>query len=195
MTTIFGFVRHGQTDWNLEGRIQGIINNPLNEEGRKQAHQLGSFLKEQGEDWNLILTSPLIRAQETARIIQSYFPKLSLIIEPAFIEREFGQAEGQLITKDLFDRICLGEIIAMEDASSLQMRVETAVKRIALIHPGKRILVVAHSHVIKGLLTKIDGGFTFRHRMDNGSITYFRVENDDIMLEALNQNHHLIKRD
>ncbi|MFA6627377.1 MAG: histidine phosphatase family protein [Bacilli bacterium] len=192
MTTIFGFVRHGQTNWNHEGRIQGTIDNPLNEEGKKQAHQLGIFLQNNGNDWDFILSSPLTRAHQTAIIIQTYFPTRPLYIEPKFIEREFGTAEGQIISKPLFDRICNDEVEGLEPSTSLQKRVETAVLRVATMHPGKRILVVAHSHVIKGLLTRIDSHYTFRDRMDNGSITYFEVNGDTITLQELNKNHHLI---
>ena len=186
MRTIFGFVRHGQTNWNYEGRIQGTINNPLNEEGIKQAHQLGQFLSEHDCDWNLIFTSPLQRAKSTAEILSGYLPKVPLYVNPHFIEREFGDAEGCLINKELFDHIVADEVPGLEASCILQKRIENAVKELAREHEGKRILVVAHSHVIKGLLTKIDPKYTFRDRMENGSITYFVVEGGEVQILALN---------
>lgn len=61
-------VRHGQTNWNLEGRIQGQTNIPLNDKGRKQAQQAKEKL--QNIPIDLIICSPLMRARETAEIIE-----------------------------------------------------------------------------------------------------------------------------
>lgn len=188
MRTIFGFVRHGQTDWNYEGRIQGTIDNPLNAEGIKQAHELGQFLAEHDREWMQILTSPLQRAKSTATILATYLPHIPLHINHHFIEREFGEAEGCLITKALFDRIMADDIVGLEPSKHLQDRIAGAVRALAKEYAGERILVVAHSHVIKGLLTKIDSKYTFRDRMENGSITYFAVDEDKIHLLMQNAN-------
>jgi broad specificity phosphatase PhoE len=186
MRTIFGFVRHGQTDWNYKGRIQGTIDNPLNEEGIKQAHQLGQFLSEHDREWNMIFTSPLQRAKSTAEILSEYLPKVPIHVNPHFMEREFGDAEGCLITKELFDHIVADEVFGLEPSYLLQNRIESEVKALTKEYEGQRILVVAHSHVIKGLLTKIDPKYTFRDRMENGSITYFVVEAGEVHLLSLN---------
>ncbi|MDB5085743.1 MAG: yhfR, partial [Bacilli bacterium] len=66
MTTVC-LVRHGETDWNAEGRLQGRQDTELNENGRKQAKLAGIHLK--NEQWDAIVTSPLKRAKETAQII------------------------------------------------------------------------------------------------------------------------------
>ena len=60
-------VRHGQTDWNFQEIIQGREDIPLNEVGKKQASQSAAAL--QAESWDIIISSPLIRAQETAKEI------------------------------------------------------------------------------------------------------------------------------
>ncbi|UNK16989.1 histidine phosphatase family protein [Paenibacillus sp. N3/727] len=64
---IIGMIRHGITEWNIQEKAQGLSDIPLNEEGRKQAKYLGMKLK--SENWDLIITSNLIRAKETAEII------------------------------------------------------------------------------------------------------------------------------
>ena len=69
MTGRLVVVRHGQTDWNKAGRMQGSSDIPLNDRGREQAHEAGRALAEQNEFWNYLGASPLSRAQETARII------------------------------------------------------------------------------------------------------------------------------
>ena len=61
-------VRHGQTDWNFQEIIQGREDIPLNEVGKKQASQSAAAL--QAEAWDIIISSPLIRAQETAKKLQ-----------------------------------------------------------------------------------------------------------------------------
>lgn len=105
MRTFFCFIRHGETNWNQERRIQGRIDNILNETGKNQAKEVGELLKKEGINWDIIITSPLKRAYETATIIQSILqPKLKVIAIPAFQEREFGKAEGMAISKEIFDR-------------------------------------------------------------------------------------------
>ena len=68
--TYYTLIRHGQTDWNKLTLIQGHIDNPLNETGRLQAKDAASKIINQ-EKYDLIISSPLIRAYETALIIQS----------------------------------------------------------------------------------------------------------------------------
>lgn len=90
ITTIC-LVRHGQTDWNAQGKLQGQTDIPLNELGKIQARQCGEFLMK--EDWDVIITSPLIRARETADIIAHYMD-VPVIEKIEFIEKNFGAAEG-----------------------------------------------------------------------------------------------------
>lgn len=182
MKTIFAFLRHGETEWNKERRIQGLINNPLNEEGIKQAHNVGKKLQNTDPAWDIIITSPLARARSTAEIILNYLPDVPLLIEEDFRERDFGKAEGEAITKEIFDKIIANDIVGLEDSSHLQKRVFQALKRIAIKYPNKRIFVVAHSHVIKALLTLIDDNFTFRDPLENTALFYFSYKDETISL-------------
>ena len=79
-------VRHGETDWNAQGRLQGRTDIPLNENGKVQAMKCGEFLAQ--NNWDAVITSPLKRARETAEIIANYMGK-SVIINEAFIENIF----------------------------------------------------------------------------------------------------------
>jgi probable phosphoglycerate mutase len=91
MTTI-GLIRHGSTEWNRLGKLQGQLDTELTDEGKAQALLLGLRLK--NEPWAGIVTSDLTRARVTAEIIseQSGIPILGL--DSRLRERSFGQAEG-----------------------------------------------------------------------------------------------------
>ena len=84
-------VRHGETDNNLNGIIQGIIDTPLNETGIKQAMELKEKLKD--VKFDLVITSPLQRAKLTAEIINDN--KAEIICDKQIIERNTGDFEGK----------------------------------------------------------------------------------------------------
>ena len=90
--------RHGETDWNVERRIQGNTDIPLNENGIRQAHSLSSYLereeREKGVPLSFVFTSPLKRAEETAEIVGK---RLAVPVEviPGLEEMDFGVCEGK----------------------------------------------------------------------------------------------------
>jgi uncharacterized phosphatase len=94
--TILGLLRHGQTDWNIDLRLQGSTDIPLNETGRNQARLAASVLNR--EDWDVIIASPLSRAKDTADIVALEFG-MNVVVVPELIERSFGVAEGLTLRK------------------------------------------------------------------------------------------------
>ena len=90
--------RHGETDWNVERRIQGNTDIPLNENGIRQAHSLSSYLereeREKGVPLSFVFTSSLKRAEETAEIVGK---RLAVPVEviPGLEEMDFGVREGK----------------------------------------------------------------------------------------------------
>lgn len=90
----FYVLRHGQTDWNVQMRLQGSTDIPLNETGRTQAHAAAKILA--GEGITRIIASPLSRALETARIVGAA-SGIEPVIDQRLIERNFGQFEGMTI--------------------------------------------------------------------------------------------------
>lgn len=86
-------VRHGQTDYNLEGRYAGRIDIPLNEKGIKQALEIKEQLKDIKFDY--VFSSPLIRAYQTAKLISDN----KIIKDDRIIERSNGELEGKLKTE------------------------------------------------------------------------------------------------
>lgn len=192
MKTTLCFVRHGQTEWNKQTRIQGRVNNPLNNNGINQAKDLGKYLKDNNNDWDIVVSSPLARAYETASIIHDILEMSNpIIIEDDFMEREFGDCEGALITKELFVDIVADNIPNMETSEEIQNRVYNATIKIAEKYSGKKILIVAHSHVIKGLLTKLDSKFSFNDLMYNSALNFFTYSDNKIKIEGINISTHL----
>jgi broad specificity phosphatase PhoE len=134
MTTLL-FVRHGETDWNAEGRLQGHTDRPLNDYGRRQAHALAERLA--GDEIDAIYASDLARAHETAEIVGARLG-LPVALDSGLRERNWGSWEG--LTGSERDRV---EYVGEAPAEHGE-RVLGAVRAIAERHPGGRIVVVTH---------------------------------------------------
>jgi len=90
----FYFLRHGQTDWNLQGRLQGHTDIPLNETGLAQACAAADVLADKGI--GIIVSSPLVRALKTAAIVSERIDR-PIYIDSQLKERSFGAFEGQIL--------------------------------------------------------------------------------------------------
>ena len=86
-------IRHGETEWNRDGRLQGKVDIPLDEIGRKQAELLRDELS--GIDFDICIASPLVRARETAEIIVG--DRCEIAFDERITERDFGEYEGMLV--------------------------------------------------------------------------------------------------
>src|SRR5579871_2334109 len=84
-------VRHGETAWNVEARLQGQLDIPLNDRGREQARRAALSLADERPD--VVISSDLARAQATARAIAEH-NGCPLVLEPDLRERSFGRFEG-----------------------------------------------------------------------------------------------------
>lgn len=188
METIICLIRHGQTDWNKQRIIQGRINNPLNDEGRLQVKKVGEILKQEDPNWDLIIASPLDRTIESAKIIAKELNyNKDIIINPDVIEREFGEAEGQNICDEIYQKILNDDVVNLETSKSLQTRAYNALIKIANKYPGKKILIATHSHFIKGFFTGIDNSYTFVSPLYNASLNYVYIEDNKVRGYAFNK--------
>jgi broad specificity phosphatase PhoE len=144
--TPFYFIRHGETDWNQRNIIMGSIDIPLNEVGLKQAQEAAEILKE--ESFDIIISSPRIRARQTAEIIAKKAHR-QILLEQDLAERIWGEAEGKPVdpTKSSFDDKDTPP--GAETFSAFQRRVMEAVSSLLLI--GKLPLIVSHGGVFKAL--------------------------------------------
>ncbi len=148
-------VRHGETDWNLRGLVQGSTDIPLNERGYSQARVAGEFLAR--ENWDFLYASPLARAYATAETIGEQIGSSEIHTESRLQERHFGEAEGmEVVLRKEFFR---GKAIpGAETWEEVQARGLEVIEQLALRHPGARILVVSHGGFIAGLLSVISKG-------------------------------------
>ena len=134
MTTLL-LVRHGETDWNAAGRLQGHTDRPLNDHGRRQALALADRLA--GERVDAIYASDLLRAKETAEIVGGQLG-LPVVTDPDLREKDWGTWEG--LTPD--ERAAVE--LRGESTQEHRDRVMRAVRRIVERHPGQRVVVVTH---------------------------------------------------
>lgn len=148
--TRFGLFRHGQTDWNLKFLLQGVTDIPMNETGIQQVRLAAQAIS--GDDWDVILTSPLSRARQTAEIISDYVGFDEVVDEGLLIERSFGEAEG-LSHEQWRDKYSsLDEIPGGESRSQLAIRSQLLLDNVAKQFAGKRILAVSHGALIRTLI-------------------------------------------
>jgi broad specificity phosphatase PhoE len=155
VTTIL-FVRHGETDWNRERRVQGHSDTPLNDTGRAQARALSTRLA--GEPIDAVYASDLARAHETARILAE--PRgLQVTAVTDLRERHFGTWEGmtddEVLTR--FPEAAAGARGDGETWEAMSRRVLDALARIAEAHPRGRVLVVSHGGPLQALLRHCSG--------------------------------------
>lgn len=163
-------VRHGQTDWNFQEIIQGREDIPLNEVGKRQASQSAEALK--AEEWDMIVSSPLVRAHETAQVIAHKVGIETIYLDERFVERNFGVASGKPVA-EVRASISTGDVEGMETDEELVERCFLALQDIAERNVGKRIVIVAHSHAIKAILQAIlPEEITFQTPLKNACISY-----------------------
>lgn len=162
-TRAFTFVRHGQTDWNLEGRMQGHTDIPLNATGIEQAHAAAKRLT--SGSFTRIIASPLSRARITAEIIAAAH-NLPLELCDQLKERTFGSLEGEL-RDEIRRKHMLGEdqdfnSILPADAEQwpqTQLRSQQAIAKWLSAYPEENILFVGHGAFFRALYEALGGPY------------------------------------
>lgn len=193
MTTI-GLVRHGITDWNIQGIAQGSSDIPLNETGRQQAASLANRLAS-GEEWDLIISSDLSRAKETAEIIGR---KLQLPVshfDTRLRERSGGKIEGtterERLEKWGSDWRKLD--LAMENLDIATERGLSCLEDVLENFKGQRVLLVSHGALIGLTLQKLLPEKFKETSMDNTSITILKNAESRWNCSLYNCTVHLAK--
>mgnify|MGYP002762382070 FL=1 len=144
-------VRHGETDFNKEGKIQGLSNNLLNDTGRRQCRDLRMRLSDQHFDFCYM--SPLARTVETAMILIG--DRVEMIPDKRLIERDMGDIEGdsrELYAVDKFwDYNLNSGDQNIEKIQDIFERCRDFLDYVIKKHPGKDILIVSHGAPVRAM--------------------------------------------
>ncbi len=192
-------IRHGETQWNKEGRVQGISDIELSSAGMEQARRLALSLKD--SDIGVLHASPLKRAYRTAEIINSFHQK-KIAVHPELMEMDQGDFEG-LSFKELMARekefihrwIADPASVRMPGGESLadvQTRAWQPIEKI--IAGSQNALVVAHNFTIAAILCRLRNISLSEFRktcVDTASKTVIRFRNGEARIETINDIRHL----
>lgn len=151
-------IRHGQTDWNVLKKAQGMADIELNEKGIEQANRTKEILK--NENIDLILCSPLIRAVQTAKIINDE-RNIPIVFDKRLSERDFGELEGKNKTEfDIGAFWSYKQNIQYQRAENIRSffnRVYELLDDIQLKYKDKKILIVSHAGVSRAVYCYFNG--------------------------------------
>ncbi|MEH6780705.1 MAG: histidine phosphatase family protein [Rhodoglobus sp.] len=179
---MLSLIRHGQTDWNAAGRMQGSSDIPLNDTGRQQAQDAVEALR--GTDWDVIVSSPLQRARETAQIIAD---GLGLELGRSYnllIERNYGEGEG-LTKAEIDEKWPDVEVYpGLESLDSVVKRGIAALDQVSADYGDKKAIVVCHGTIIRYTLSEL-AGRDFDHIL-NGSISTIERLSDRWAVRTVN---------
>lgn len=199
-------VRHGETEWNRQGRFQGQIDVPLNDNGRVQAGQAAEFLKSVQID--SAVSSSMARPKETAEIILKYHPEIELKLRDDLREISHGLWEGKFESEIeagypglLHQWQSQPETVQMPEGENLQQVWDRAVEGwnaiVQSAQPGETILVVAHDAINKAILCYVAGltpAAFWNFKQGNGAVSvidYVNGADQPPMLMAMNITTHL----
>lgn len=149
-------IRHGQTDWNKARLMQGTSDIPLNDTGRAQAHDTAAALQARGLEYDVVVSSPLSRARETAEIIAASFGLTLDRTYEGLIERGYGEAEGLDISEEA-RRTPDAFYEGVESERSVYRRGIEVLRDIARDYPGQRVIAVSHGSLIRRALSATHG--------------------------------------
>ena len=197
-------IRHGETEWNSEGKVQGSVDVPLSAEGLRQAAELAERLRGEGEGFDLLYSSDLVRAAETARILAGRLGMPAPRLSPLLRELDCGEWEGRRIEDlkreepELYER-WLGDpafrIPGGESMLDLRERASAFLQeRKTELDGAERVLVVAHglmNRMFLSVLLKLDVHRSRFFSQDNTAINRFTWHGRRVYCDAWNLTCHL----
>ncbi len=194
-------IRHGQTDWNLENRVQGHSDIPLNATGIAQAEALGIQMGLHHSDvvltfYSSDLQRAVVTAQKTAEVFQnSRLGTINIIQFPSLREYNWGEAEGILVTEknelyqlaeeqllekypDRNERWNYTAIPGSETFNDLVARTKEALTTIAKNHPGEKVAVFVHARLIGSLIADVENLQQNPSGLTNCAVVHFLYSHD-----------------
>lgn len=183
-------VRHGLTDWNIERRLQGQTDVPLNKEGEKQAVEAAEkYFK--NIHFDAVFSSDLLRAKRTAEII-ALEKKIAVKTTKLLRERDFGPFEGKKIEQlEKKLKIQIDKFRVLTDKILRKLKIETNkeimtrfmrfIREVAIAYVNKNVLIVTHGSVMRVFLEKI-GRITKNQSKDLiiDNLAFMIVESDGV---------------
>ena len=161
-THFITLLRHGKSQANEDNILQGQMDSPLSEEGIQQSNALADHWIASGTTFHEIISSPLGRAYETARIVSNRL-SIPIVVDEKWMEREFGEAEG-LPYEEIFSRfntfpprsIYKPAYETGESDWDLYIRAAKAIQQL-ILRPSGKYLVVSHGAIMNAALASILG--------------------------------------
>jgi probable phosphoglycerate mutase len=193
-------VRHGETTWNAEGRVQGHSNSPLNERGRQQAQRVAQHLAKLKVQ--VIYSSDSTRARETAELIAATH-RLPVMASEELRERNYGVLEGKTLAEAArtqgtwfltWQENRHNAPPAGESQQQMCERIMEAIRKVATAHAGQTVVVSTHGGPIKSAvydILRIPLSLWRLTWIENGSITILRGTPDVMRVACLNDTCHL----
>lgn len=188
-------MRHGETAWNRQGRVMGRHPVELTDHGREQVAATARFAMNIKPD--LIVTSPLVRARQTAEIMAAGLGGVEIVEEPAIAEVLYGRWEGmhyhELIDDPHYITYRKSPIEhptpGGETIPEVQARGVEAVMRTIEAHPGQRVLFISHGDIVRTVLCHFLGlelKYFHRIRVDNAAMSAIQIAGDFAEVKFLN---------
>jgi broad specificity phosphatase PhoE len=192
-------VRHGETIYNEEGRIQGGgLDSPLTKNGEDQAKKLAKAFKEADFKIDHFFSSPLERAFHTARILNENW-NLEIHKDPLLREIDCGEYEGKLISTVDVEKLRRLRVDPSEkypggeSVDDVRKRAETFLKKLKEFK-GESALIVSHGNFIRsfaGAATGLHSSFSMRIYLENTGFSYFFWSGDYYRIAQWNITSHL----
>ncbi len=188
-------VRHGRTAYNVQGRLQGRTDNPLDDVGEEQATRVARHLKASVGADSLVVCSPLVRARQTAQAIADEL-ELEVSIDERWIEIDYGALEGvrQIdVPGDIWSEWRQDPSFAPELGESLvsvQERVASACDELMERLEGRTAVIVTHVSPIKSSIAwalGVDVGVGWRTQLDTASVTRIALTPRGPVLRTFNE--------
>ena len=199
MGTIIYLTRHGETEWNIEKRLQGRGDSPLTENGIQRAKELRDRIK--NIDIDVIYSSPIKRALNTANILRGN-KNIDIVTDDRLMEMCFGDYEGKKI--DIIQKenpnwdiklIMQGNVEICspngENLKEVRERISKLMNKIIAENIGKSILIVTHGITLKALMYYFKDEDVNSEVMGQATLTKINIdEKNNFYIEFKNDDSH-----
>lgn len=196
MSCLLYLIRHGETDWNRERRVQGSIDIPLNENGMMQATKLSYRFR--SLTLHAIYSSDLTRAYHTAQAIASFHPSIRVTALKELHERSYGLLEGKFLNEvtlthsnERNDWMEL-EQYGIEPLKEVKNRMFRCIDELVRLHDGQSIAIVSHGGAIGAFLSVISNGETGSGKIKLGNTSVCEIDfSGEYQIKYVNDTSHL----